>query len=207
MSKVNLIGISAQSPIERARAVEHLSKVLYYHIANYDAPMLETFKYVTGVDDKISTSEEMDVYLGPEWSYVREEKFMDDGAIIFKPVRYYLTPKQILTKLRYNMRDIHPDFWVNAFYNNKHHLPPEGKLGVVVAVKYPNEADGIIDHGGVVIRVNNPHYRGVVTKDNLLMDTYPCDYIADVDGEGIEHAVNKTLCTIKNLYSKESTTN
>lgn len=207
MNAVKLIGVSAQSPIERAKAVDYIAKVMNFHIANYDAPILETLKYVTGVDEKIQNSEEMEVYLGNEWSYVREEKFMDDGAVVFKPVRYYLTPKQILTKLRYNMRDIHPDFWVNAFYHNKNHIAPVGTLGVVVGVKYPNEADGVIDHGGTVIRVNNPHYRGVVTKDNLFMDTYPCDHIAEVDSEGIEQALNNTLWAIKNQYSQESTTN
>lgn len=203
-SILNLIGVSAQSPIERIKATEYISKALSFDIANYDTPILETLKYVTGLDK--SVADESEVYLGREWSYVRDEKFIDDKGVVFKPVRYYLSPKQIITKLRYNMRDIHPDFWVNAFYQNNFHIPKIGSSGTVVPVKYPNEADGVIDHNGLIIRINNPHHRGVFVKDNLLMDNYPCNYIVDIDGNGLESALDETLCTIKNLYKLEATT-
>lgn len=201
MNKVKLIGISAQSPIDRIRASEHVSKVLGYELLDYDMPMLETLNFATGIGK--ATAEEMEAYLGREWSYVREEKFMENGAVTFKPVRYHLTPKQILTKLRYNMRDIHPDFWVNTFYKNEYFNP---SVGGVIPVRYPNEADGVIDHGGVMIRINNSYNRGVVTRENLLMDEYTCDYIVDVDGEGIIKPLNETLCLIEKHYPDVFTT-
>lgn len=201
MNKVKLIGISAQSPIDRMRAAEHVAKMLNYELLDYDTPMLETLNFATGVSN--SSSEEMDAYLGREWSYVREEKFMEDGAVIFKPVRYHLTPKQIFTKLKYNMRDIHPDFWVNAFYTNKYFIPA---LGGVIPVRYPNEADGVVDHGGIMIRINNLHNRNVVTKENLLMDNYGCDYTVDVDGEGLIKPLNEVLCEIEKHYPDVFTT-
>jgi hypothetical protein len=195
MNKTKLIGISAQSPVDRVRATKHLAEVLNYELLDYDTPMYETLNFVTGTNYK--SNEEMEAYLGREWSYVRDEKFMENGEVVFKPVRYYLTPKQVFTKLRYNMRDIHPDFWINSFYNNNYFNP---KIGGVIAVRYPNEADGVIDHGGIMIRINNLHNRSVVTKENLLMDEYECDYIVDVDSEGMIKSLNEALCEIEKQY-------
>lgn len=198
MSKIKLIGVSAQSTIDRNKAVEHINLTLGYPVLNYDTPMLDFLTSVIG--QKISDDEIMNAFLGREWSYVREERFTENGGLVFKPVRYYLTPKQILTKLRYNLRDIHPDFWVNAFYNN---YQAEG----VVPVRYPNEADGVIDHEGILIRIENENPSGPITKESTLMDTYKCTYTVYVNNNNFAEKLNTLICTIEKNTPGAFTTN
>ncbi len=191
MQENKLIGISAQSPIDRARAVNHVAEILQCSILDYDNPIHDFLKEVTG---QSSINEElMGAFLGREWSYVREEKFTENGGLVFKPVRYYLTPKQILTKLRYNLRDIHPDFWVNTYYNK---YPTEG----VIPVRYPNEADGVVDHGGILIRIEMDNPTGPITKENTLMDTYKCDYTITVNNNNFSEKLDILLWDIEKNY-------
>lgn len=188
MEKIKLIGISAQSPADRMRAAQQIEETLGYPVLNYDSPLYDFLSSITG--QPMHSDELMNAFLGKEWSYVREEKFTENGELVFKPVRYYLTPKNILMKLKYNLRDIHPDLWVNAYFNNYSH---EG----VIPVRYPNEADGVIDHGGIMIRIENSTIVGPVTKENTIMDAYKCDYTIEVNSQNFSEKLNNLICLIE----------
>lgn len=188
MEKIKLIGISAQSPADRMRAAQQIEETLGYPVLNYDSPLYDFLSSITG--QPMHSDELMNAFLGKEWSYVREEKFTENGELVFKPVRYYLTPKNILMKLKYNLRDIHPDLWVNAYFNNYSH---EG----VIPVRYPNEADGVIDHGGIMIRIENSTIVGPVTKENAIMDAYKCDYTIEVNSQNFSEKLNNLICLIE----------
>lgn len=191
MSSIKLIGISAQTPVDRMKAVKQIESALGYEVLDYDKPIYDFLKVVTGQSE--INDELMGAFLGKEWSYVREEKFTENGNLTFKPVRYYLTPRQILTKLRYNLRDIHADFWVNCYYNQ---YSNEG----VIPVRYPNEADGVIDHGGIMIRIENETPTVPVTKENTLMDTYKCDYTITVNNNNFSEKLDILLWDIEKNY-------
>ena len=130
----------------------------------------------------------MGAYLGREWSYVREEKFTEDENIVFRPVRYHLTPKQIFNKLKYDMRDIHPDFWVNTFF--RIYCPPF----MVVPVRYPSQADALLQRGGIVIRINNSSNTAPVTREDALMDGYTCTHVFDVDNHNMIQVIENFIC-------------
>jgi hypothetical protein len=191
MNKIPLIGISAQSPVDRMRAAKQIESSLNYPLLDYDAPLYDFLKNVTGLSEM--NDELMNAFLGREWSYVREEKFTENGELVFKPVRYYLTPKQILTKLRYNLREIHADFWVNDYYNNYSH-------NGVIPVRYPNEADGVSDHNGILIRIENENQNGPITRENTLMDTYKCDHTILVNNNNFAEKLDNLLWDIEKSY-------
>jgi hypothetical protein len=123
----------------------------------------------------------MKSYLGIEWSYTINEKFNENGKIVFKPVRYHLTPQQIFTRLKYDMRVIHSDIWVNLFFNTLRHD------SMVASVRYPNEADAIISRGGTVIRVNNPENTSPITKEDALMNNYDCSHQIEMKGGRVQN--------------------
>lgn len=185
-----IIGISSQSSKERELAAKVLSHLTGYEIGDFDVPIFSELCNAIGFfiykDDK-----NMDAYLGQEWSYTIQQKFMEDGKLVFKPVRYYLTPRQIFTKLKYNTREIHSNFWVNAYFNSDDYI---GSNDVILPVRYPNEADAIIDRGGIIIRLENDLYRP--TKEELLMDNYPCTYTIKIDGATDTEEKLKTLWTL-----------
>lgn len=90
------------------------------------------------------------------------------------------------------MRDIDEDYWVKALFvdykrslRNVKNVPTTGMRTsmlqanfpnwIITDVRYPNEADTIIDKGGIVIRVNRPknnllgHYDCCKTKDGYCI--------------------------------------
>jgi hypothetical protein len=156
-----------------------------YPIKDFDDPILAIMAKLLGQNiDKGSGT--MDAYLGIEWSYVIQEKFTENGKVVFKPVRYYLTPKQIFTRLKYDMRVIHSDIWVNAFFNTTK------EEWMILPVQYPNQADGIISRGGIVIRVNDPANTSPISKEDSLMNHYTCTHTIEKK-EGWANDMNKVL--------------
>jgi hypothetical protein len=188
-----IIGVSSQSPKEREITSKILNRLSGYEIGDFDVPIYSTLIGAIGFfihkDD-----EKMDAYLGQEWSYVIQQKFMEGGKMIFKPIRYYLTPRQIFTKLKYNIREIHSNYWVNAYFNSDDYICTNE---IILPVRYPNEADAIIDRGGIIIRINNDLYKP--TKEEVLMDGYSFNYKLKVDGEtDIEEKLKHLWNQIKN---------
>lgn len=200
-SKINFIGVSSQYASERALVSSYLSEKLGYFLADFDQPIYNLLQEATGLDPHDISRETMGAYLGREWSYVREEKFSEEGKIVFRPVRYHLTPKQIFNKLKYDMRDIHPDFWVNIFF--RLYCPPE----MVAPIQYPNQADAILDRGGIVIRVNNLSKTSPVTREDALMDGYSFTHVFNVEGPKIIETIEDFICQQKKENSDVFSTN
>jgi len=200
-SKISLIGISSQYASDRMLVTTYLSNKLGYFLADFDEPIYNLLEEATGLSKDMVTPETMGAYLGREWSYVREEKFTEEGKITFRPVRYHLTPKQIFNKLKYDLRDVHPDFWVNTFF--RLYCPPF----TVIPVRYPNQADGIIDRGGIVIRIDNSSKTAPVLREDALMDGYTCSHKFNVDNSNIIETIDDFICLQKKENPDVFTTN
>jgi hypothetical protein len=69
--------------------------------------------------------------------------------------RYGLSPREILQGIGEKMREIYPSIWVDTIFNTT--IPDLEKEGydcfVISDVRYPNEADKIHSHGGVVVKI------------------------------------------------------
>lgn len=163
-----LIGISSRSTIERESACETIAQHKNYRIAKFDDVIFHFMSQLLGIDQKsLSNPDVQSTYLGKEWSYVIHQTFNENGKILTKPVRYYLSPKQIFKRLKYDIRTIHADFWVNAYFNIY-------KLSgtTVIAVQYPNQADAILERGGKVIRLENLKNNSPAVREDLIMENY-----------------------------------
>jgi hypothetical protein len=188
--QINYIGISSQKEETRLYASEIVSQLTRYPIMKTDEIIYEFMHRILGIDFDESN---MKTFLGREWSFVREEKFNENGVITIKPVRYHLTPKQIFTRLKYEMRAIHSDIWVNAFFK---HVKPN----VVIPVLYPNEADAIIERGGIIIRINDLGDFTTASREEQLMDGYSFTHIVEVnDREDIVHSLKQLIWHIENM--------
>jgi hypothetical protein len=73
------------------------------------------------------------------------------------------------------MRDqLHENVWVNALFADYN----ENSRWIITDVRFPNEAEAIKKHGGIVIRIN----RDVDTNNHLsetALDDYEFDYVID----------------------------
>lgn len=69
--------------------------------------------------------------------------------------RYDITPREILQGIGQKMREIYEPVWVDAVFNVT--IPELEKAGrnlvLISDVRYPNEADKIHEHGGIVVKV------------------------------------------------------
>lgn len=114
---------------------------------------------VTGVPtNKFNDSVLMNAYLGNEWSYKREERFVSGGDVSRQPVRYHLSPKMVLTKMYELGREIHSNFWVNALLNE--YDPKTSKW--VVFMMYPNEFAAVKENNAFTIFYDLSATRGML---------------------------------------------
>lgn len=185
MEQAKIIGVSSSSPADREWTSKLIAQLTQWELLDFDAPIIRLMNDLTG-QQTAKNSESMNSYLGTEWSYVIQEKFMENNQLVFKPVRYYLTPKQIFTRLKYEMRVIHADIWVNAFFNNNRWA------NSVLPVQYPNQADAIISREGIIIRFNNPNNTSPISKEDSLLDGYPFTHVIEMK-QGWGNELNKIL--------------
>lgn len=189
--RIKFIGISSQQEETRLYAAEIVANLTGYHINKTDEIIYEFMNRVLGINFDPYSNNSMKTFLGREWSFVREEKFNENGVITIKPIRYYLNPKQIFTRLKYEMRTIHSDIWVNGFFN-------QVKPDVVIPILYPNEADAIIDRSGIIIRVNDLSSSSPVNREEQLMDGYTFTHVIDANGkEDIMYGLKQLLWHIE----------
>lgn len=163
-----LIGLSTTHPED---AVE-IAKMMLGHvdIHRYDDAIMEWTQQATGLTPNLTEDPKiMDSYLPEQWSYIRNERFVNGGDVTIQPVKYHTTPRQILERIRFMGREIHSQFWVNLMfarwpesYDDKPWLIPD--------VTYPNEADGIIENEGVLWRIER---RGPGSRKNDFLVKYP----------------------------------
>lgn len=146
-----LIGLSTTHPED---AVE-IAKIMRGHmdVRRYDDAIMEWTERATGLTPNLTADPKiMDSYLPEEWSYIRNERFVDGSNVTIQPVKYHTTPRQIMERIRYMGREIHSQFWVNLMFA---HWPESYKNEpwLITDLTYPNEADGIIENGGVHWRI------------------------------------------------------
>jgi hypothetical protein len=200
MEAVRIIGVSSRSVIDRENIMYRLAAGLTeYKVQSFDDSIYYALSCATGIDtDTLKKSDVFNSYLGKEWSYVREERFTENGQTVFKPIRYYLSPKQIFNKLKYDMREIHSNYWINQFFNTYiGQIPP-----IIIGVQYPNQAEAILERGGIVLRGDNLSQTSPVTREDLLMDTYRdffkvFTYSGDVE---MSKQINEWICHIKKSF-------
>lgn len=104
-------------------------------------------------------------YMGDEWSYIRNERFVENEEINIRPMKYHITPEHIFKRIQYLGREIHSNFWVNMLFASAY--PDEPRTWLVTDVIFPNEVDGIIERDGIVVTVRRPNYPGDRRLDYL----------------------------------------
>jgi len=108
-----------------------------------------------------------------------------------------LTPREILIRVGNIVRDhVYKDTWLDYTINKCQ----SGHLNIITDVRYPNEADTIRAHGGILIRVDRPcvpHTNDVA--DVALIDYMAWDYIiTNYDIKDFELDIKKTIKEIIN---------
>jgi len=89
-----------------------------------------------------------------------------------------LSPVDLWIALGNKVREIYPLTWVDAVYAMAHQYKAE--LLIIPDVRFPNEANSVRAHGGVLIRVTRP--RQPVHKSDVHLSGYAWDY--DIENGG-----------------------
>ena len=92
---------------------------------------------------------------------------------------YEFTPDQACIKVGTEVgRNLHPDIWVRKAMKN---LPPDT---IFTDCRFPNEARAIVEHGGIVVRVERPGVgpridmnTGKPHISDVALDDWPFDFI------------------------------
>jgi ABC-type oligopeptide transport system ATPase subunit len=126
-------------------------------------------------------------YLSEEWNYVDKSGF-----------KKQMTVRQFLQKLGTDaMRNgLHPNTWANAFWVDYVDQKPEDRFSnivypnwIITDVRFPNEAESVLDHGGILIRVNRDGDTGNHPSETGL-DDWEFEYTIDNNGT-IEELIEK----------------
>lgn len=122
---------------------------------------------VTGIPtNKLNDNTLINAYLGHEWSYKREERFVTGGEVDRRPVTYHLSPKMILTKMYELGREIHSNFWVNALMSE--YDPRTSKW--IVFMMYPNEFAAVTERKGFTVFYDLSSSRGMLDSIKTQFD-------------------------------------
>lgn len=175
MNNIQLVGLIIPNTDDILHIEQEIVKqVSSYKLVRYTDMICSIVEQVTGTKP---TSTLGNTFLGKEWDYVRNERFVDNGEVNISPVTYHLTPMHIYSRMLFLGREIHSNFWVNALMR-QFRLRPEGSPPwVVTNVNYPNEADGIINNGGVTIRLDRKQ-----SRKRHPLDTFKTDETFTLDG-------------------------
>jgi len=131
-----------------------------------------------------------DSYLPEIWNYVDQNGF-----------KKQMTVREFLQKLGTDaMRDgLHENVWANAFWVDYIDQKPNDRFSnieypnwIITDVRFPNEAESVMDHGGILIRVNKDGDTGNHPSETGL-DDWEFEYTIDNNGtiedliEEVEH--------------------
>ena len=148
-----LIGISASHAEDAVKIGELIHPT--FIVKRYRDEIEKFAARVIGfTEEQMRDTKLMASYLGEEWSYTRNERFVDPKeGVLLRPVKYHITPAQVVQRIMYLGREIHSQFWVNALYAS---WDADVTLPhwVVIDCLYPNEADAIVDREGILVRVD-----------------------------------------------------
>ena len=128
---MTLIGIAGAKRAGKSTLAQGLALVTGLPEESFAAPLREFVARITGM-----TARELDA---------RKEEPLDwlDGV----------TPRQMMQTVgtEWGRQMIHPEIWLRSLFAR---IPPQG--AIISDVRFPNEAQAILDRGGIVFRVNRP---------------------------------------------------
>lgn len=136
-------------------------------------------------------------YLPDMWNYTDKNGF-----------KKQMTVREFLQRLGTDaMRDgLHPNTWANAFWVDYVDQKPEDRFSniiypnwIITDVRFPNEAKSVLDHGGILIRVNRDGDTGNHPSETALDDWEDWDYVIDNNGT-IDHLID----VVKGILIKEN---
>jgi len=173
-----------------------------WQIKKFAAKLKYIASLLTGIPvEKFEDQEFKKTYLDPNlWQYVKTTipSKSGDGIMDLETVNY--TVREFLQKLGTEaVRDnIHPNTWVNALfvdYKPQKVCKPmkyrdqlvdchdEIPNWIITDCRFPNEADAVKKHGGVVIRITRPgENKGDLHPSETSLDNYQFDYVIENDG-------------------------
>lgn len=197
-----LIGISFSS-VADAKAWRELDSITltvngkekFLRNKRFDALIIKWTSEALGIPvEKLEDETILNSYLDKNWSYMRNERFIDNKkGIDRQPVQYHTTPGQVMDKIRYLGREIHANFWINALFDG----PWKEEPWIVIDVNYPNEADAILERGGKLYRVDHtPSPLEKRKNDNLAK--YP-----GFSGHFLTTGSLDSLSTLRDTFIKE----
>ena len=115
-------------------------------IQTFEEGVNEFIASVLGIEPELLKDRTvLNSYLGEEWSYIREERFVGQGT---KPVRYFLSPKVIKAKLIESFLRIHSRFLINMTLKNR---PNEHEKDLILLITTPDELMAVKEAGGFTI--------------------------------------------------------
>lgn len=142
-----------------------------WEVRKFAGKLKDIASHLTGIEiEKFEDQEFKKTELGPEWNN--------------------MTVREFLQKLGTDaLRDgLHPNTWVNALMADYTHT---GRYGydenkdaiydypdwIVTDVRFPNEAQAIKDHGGIMIRVDKPGVQAINNHPSeISLDNWEFDY-------------------------------
>jgi len=171
-SIVPLIGLSGYAQTGKDTAATHLADYSFTRLAFADplrAAALAVNPYIDGYRHRLSD------IVGPNgWEAAKR------------------TPevRAFLQRFGVAIRDIDPDFWVNATMRR---IEP-GKRYVITDVRFPNEAQAIKARGGFVVRVHRPGVKAVNAHvSETALDDWDFDAHLFNDGDADKYRVRVAL--------------
>lgn len=146
---------------------------------------------------KLEDREFKDSPLPKQWNNIVKETNKVKASI--RAYREHsLTPREILQKLGTDVcRAIHPNTWINATMNDydpsplaAYHTDYKNLVPnwIITDVRFPNEADTVVEKGGFLIRINRPGYGTSMYalandhESETALDAYNFDIVISNDG-------------------------
>lgn len=116
-----------------------------------------------------------------EWDYIRQMTECDgdegvDGYAVM-PMSYRLFLQKLGTEA---IREgLHMDTWINALMSSYHE---ERSKWIITDLRFPNELDCILAHGGITVRVTRPSTIPPVHDSETALDKQKFDYYINNTG-------------------------
>lgn len=166
-----------------------LEEQSYWEIKKFAGKLKEIASILTGIaKHKFEDQEFKKTTLSSAWDAPIPGEDWHDG----KPVLASMTVREFLQKLGTDgLRDgLHTNVWVNALFadyqcTHTDHAPNglDCSNWVITDCRFPNEAQAVKDHGGIVIRINRPGITAVnAHPSETSLDNWNFDAVINNDG-------------------------
>ena len=163
---------------------------------------------LTGIPKhKFEDQEFKKTFLGPEWSTGVEDMPFADLTQVKMELK--MTVREFLQKLGTDgLRDgLHTNVWVNALfadYQCTHADQAPNGLDcdnwIITDCRFPNEAQAVKQHGGIIIRVNRPGVEAInAHPSETALDHWKFDVVIDNDG-----TVQDLLAKVKTILEEQT---